>query len=235
MTWNKPALAATLTSLLLLGAPSRAEEQQGTFWYALDHLAHVERGGEALIWVALPPSWHGQEVEITAIDPEPVAILEDPHEGFNRDLVHGGFFYFGEPLTDYEEVHDLVHMRLASKFFDLGLYEIVEDGCRRKLDESEDGAQHWINLGKVHLHKGEYCKAEASFRRAMGAACSNRDEKLEATIWTHAYLGNRYDLRKQRDLALQEYRQVIALGDNYRGAIDYARRFVVHTLEKTPD
>lgn len=487
MTWNTPALAATLTSLLLPGAPSKAEELTGTYWYALDHLTHVEKGGEALIWVALPPSWHGQEVEVTAIEPEPVAILEDPRtgnrvvewlyrpqveglpmnrffrydfklvekpvgfevdpakigeydrgsaeylgntkaeswiqidglvreaareivgaqtgtwprvqalfdwcihslsfvpggtekrdalstltsrrgdcgqysrlfvafcrslgipartvtnawlsggthvfaevlipgcygwvpadvsiaqmlrpggggftpeeveafmtrrgiplgdpewllghlfghrlittvgnditvhsptldqditfhrlrpggdeadppavriEGFNRDMVQGGFFYFGEPLTDYEKVHDLVHMRLARKFFNLGLYEIVEDGCRRNLDESEGGAQHWIDMGKVHLHKGEYYKAEACFRRAMGAVSSNRDEKLEATIWTHNYLGNCYDLMKQRDLALLEYRKVIAIGDNYRGAIDYARRFIVHPLEKVPD
>ena len=76
------------------------------------------------------------------------------------------------------------------------------------------------------MHKGEYYKAEASFKRAMRGVAGRRKEKLEALIWTHNYLGNCYDMLKHRDMAVQEYRAVVELGNDYRGAVDYARRFL---------
>jgi tetratricopeptide (TPR) repeat protein len=76
------------------------------------------------------------------------------------------------------------------------------------------------------MHKGEYYKAEAAFRKALVTRSAKRNERLEGLIWAHNYLGNCYDLLGQRDMALVEYRTVVERGNNYRGAVDYARRFI---------
>ena len=165
------------------------------------------------------------------IDATPAAIQI---EGLNRDVIHGGFYVFGNKVSDDEEAHSLVHQRLADSFFKVGLYDMVEDSCRRSLDDIADGIQAWINMGKVYMHKGEYYKAEAAFKRAMSGLATDQIEKLESLIWTHNYLGNCYDLLGHRDMALQEYEQVIENGNNYRGAVDYARKYVARAFLPDP-
>lgn len=153
-------------------------------------------------------------------------------QGFNESLVHGGFFVFGEKLADDEAVHAMTHQRLAGSFFKEGLYEIVEDGCRQSLEQDADGVQSWINLGKVYMHKEEYYKAEAAFKRARSGVSVKRNEKAEALIWTHNYLGNCYDLLGHRKLAMKEYQVVIDLDDNFRGAVDYAKKYLERPFSK---
>ncbi len=154
-------------------------------------------------------------------------------KGFNRDMIHGGFLVMGEKLETDEDAHHATHMHLANHYFNVGLYDMVEEGCLKSLDAYSDGVQPWINMGKVYMHKGEYYKAEAAFLRAMKGTSGQRKEKMEAMVWTHNYLGNCYDLLGHRDLAVAEYEQVIALGKNYRGAVDYARRYVKKPFDKT--
>ena len=154
------------------------------------------------------------------------------NRGFNADMVQGGFFLFGEKPRDDERVHQLTHLHLAHKFFDFGLYDVVEDECRQSLDLHADGVQAWINIGKVYLHKGEYHKAEASFKRAMRGLAGQRREKVLAEVWSHIYLGNCYDLLGRREMAIEEYELVVKLGNNYRGAVDYARRFLAEPFTK---
>lgn len=70
---------------VLVGAVSVVEaaegQHRGSFWYVVDNITEVSEGADALIWVTLPPTWHGQEVSVSDITPEPVAILEDPTSG----------------------------------------------------------------------------------------------------------------------------------------------------------
>jgi len=146
--------------------------------------------------------------------------------GLNADVVHGGFFVFGRQIQGAEEAHALTHQLLADSFFKVDLYEVVEDECRLAASASDDGIRSWINMGKVYMHKKEYYRAEAAFKRAMNGMAVLRREKLEGLIWTHNYLGNCYDLLGFRDMALAEYQTVIDLGDNYRGAVDYARKYL---------
>jgi hypothetical protein len=146
-------------------------------------------------------------------------------EGFNSSIINGGFYVFDQEIPDDKSAHALVHQHLASSFFKVGLYDVVEDGCRKSLTQSADGVQAWVNIGKVHMHKGEYYKAEAAFNRALAGVAVKRTEKMEALIWTHNYLGNCYDLLGHRDMAIDEYQMVIDIGNNYRGAVDYARKY----------
>ncbi len=153
-------------------------------------------------------------------------------EGFNDDMIHGGFFVFGQDIKTDEDAHRMAHMRLANSFFKVGLYDVVEEGCRQSLDDYSDGVQSWINMGKVYMHKGEYYKAEATFKRAMKGHAAKRNEKLEAVVWTHNYLGNCYDLLDHRDMALKEYQLVVDMDNNYRGAVEYARKYLEKPFTK---
>jgi len=155
-------------------------------------------------------------------------------EGLNESIVQGGFYVFGQDVPDEEAAHALTHQRLANAFFQVELYDVVEDGCRAALDESATGIQPWINLGKVYMHKGEYYKAESAFKRAIQGVAVQRDEKLESLIWTHNYLGNCYDMLGHRDLAVAEYQLVVDLANNYRGAVDYARKYLERPFDRTP-
>ena len=95
-----------------------------------------------------------------------------------------------------------------------------------------DGIQNWINEGKVYMHKGQYYKAEAAFKRAMTGVAGSRQEKIEAVVWTHNYLGNCYDLLNHREMAIKEYENVVESGNNYRGAVDYARKYLKKPFKK---
>ncbi len=153
-------------------------------------------------------------------------------DGFNRDLIHGGFFVFGEKVESEEDAHMLTHMRLANSYFNVGLYDVGEECCLQSLNQYSDGVQPWINMGKVYMHKGQYYKAEAAFLRALRGAAARPKEKLEAMVWTHNYLGNCYDLLNHRDMALEQYQLVVDMGNNYRGAVEYARKYLEKPFQK---
>jgi len=153
-------------------------------------------------------------------------------EGLNRDVIHGGFHVFGRQLKDEDEAHLLTHQHLANHFFREGLYEIVEGACRETNDQYSSGVISWINEGKISMHKGDYYAAEAAFKRAMRTAATDRREKLESITWTHNYLGNCYDLLGHREMAIVEYQAVIDHGTNYRGAVDYARKYLKKPFQK---
>ncbi len=56
-------------------------ELTGSYWYAFDNITEVQDGAEILVWATVPPAWHGQQVEIGNIQPEPVGMIEDPATG----------------------------------------------------------------------------------------------------------------------------------------------------------
>ena len=161
---------------------------------------------------------------------QPGGIHSEPpayeFHGFNPDIIQGGFYYFGEKGLTEDMAHDLAHQKLADSYFAAGLYEQVEEGCLKILEGNPDGVTAWINLGRVYLRKGEYNQAEASFKRALTSQASVPKERMEILIWVHNYLGNCYDLIGRRNLALAEYQQVVDLDNNYRGAVEFARKYI---------
>lgn len=156
-------------------------------------------------------------------------------EGLNSSIIQGGFFVFSQEVPDEETAHMLVHQHLSSAFFNVGLYDVVEDSCRKTLNQSADSIEAWLNLGKVYMHKGEYYKAEAAFKRAINGVALRRNEKMDALIWTHNYLGNCYDLLGHREMAVTEYETVVELANNYRGAVDYARKYLERPFDLVPE
>lgn len=156
-------------------------------------------------------------------DAAPPAIVL---KGLNEDVVHGGFYAFGDEPLGLDAAHELAHQELAARFMGFGLYDIVERGCLVSQKEHKDGVSSWINLGRVYLHKGLYDRAESCFRRALQEPTINQREKLESLIWVHNYLGNCYDLMGRREQAVEEYRQVIKRNEDYRGAVGYAKTYL---------
>ncbi len=155
-------------------------------------------------------------------------------EGLGEDVVQGGFYVLGEQPRSRAEVQDLVHLKLADRFFAADRYDVVEAGCRASLDAEPDAVQAWLNMGRVYMHKQDYYRAEAAFKRALEGGGGNPREQLAAKIWTHNYLGNCYDLLGHRDLAVKEYQQVVDMGNNLRGAVDYAARYLKHPYDELP-
>ncbi len=146
--------------------------------------------------------------------------------GLNRDIVHGGFWVFGRRLANADEAHTMTHRKLANSYFRTGLFDVVDDVCLQSVSAYDGGVQSWINMGKVYLHKGDYYKAEASFRKAQMESSDARKPQDDLLAWTHNYLGNCYDLMGQREMALKEYQATIDLGHDFRGAVEYARMYL---------
>ncbi len=146
-------------------------------------------------------------------------------EGFNNDIVHGGFYVTGEDV-DEERAHALAHQRLAKHFFKADLGQYVEDVCRQASSRYASGEENWINLGKSYLHKGEFYKAESAFLRALRLNETHTRENQGTIAWLHNYLGNCYDLLDQREMAIEQYEIAVALQNNFRGATDYAKRYL---------
>lgn len=163
-----------------------------------------------------------QALEPGGRDAWPAAVTV---RGLNLDVVHGGFWVFDRDPS-LEEVHQLAHERLADQFFDVGMVTPVETGCLMSSDRNTDGAGTWISLGRVALHKKDYARAEACFRRAIKAPSGERDEKLRTLVWAHLYLGNTYDLMDRRSLAEKEYRRVLEMGVDVQGSMDYAHKYL---------
>ncbi len=172
-----------------------------------------------------------QRMRPGGIDASPAALEV---EGLGKDVVQGGFYVLGQQPRSESEAHDLVHLRLADRFFAANRYDVVEAGCRASLDAKPDAVKAWLNLGRVYMHKQDYYRAEAAFKRALKGGAGNPQEQLEASIWTHNYLGNCYDLLGHRDLAQEQYRQVVGMGNNYEGAVDYARRYLENPYDELP-
>jgi len=145
--------------------------------------------------------------------------------GLGDEFVQGGFLVLGETLTD-EQAHDMTHQRLAGRFLASGLYDVVEQGCLQAQESDPDGAMSWINLGLVNMRKGLFNKAEACFNSALRGHVTGQREQFETRIWVHNYLGNCYDLMERRELALAQYRRVVEMGIDYRGALEYAGRYL---------
>ncbi len=182
----------------------------------------------------------GNNLEIEMQDPplkrmfdtfEPGGIDASPSAveiaGLGDEFVQGGFMVLGDPLTD-EQAHDMAHQRLVSRFMASGLYDVAEQGCLNAQETDPERAMHWINLGLVNMRKGHYNKAEACFNSALRGHVTGQREQFETRIWVHNYLGNCYDLMERRELAVEQYRKVVDMDIDYRGAIAYAHDFLQH-------
>ncbi|MBU0743270.1 hypothetical protein KKG45_12865 [bacterium] len=182
----------------------------------------------------------GNDIEVAMQDPprtltfaafEPGGIDAEPQAveiaGLGDEFVQGGFMVPGDPLTD-EQAHDMTHQRLAGRFLASGLYDVAEQGCLQAQETDPEGAMNWINLGLVNMRKGLYNKAEACFNSALRGHVADQRDQFEIRIWVHNYLGNCYDLMDRRELAVEQYREVVQMGIDYRGAVAYASRYLLH-------
>jgi hypothetical protein len=173
----------------------------------------AEAGRTASVYTALEPG---------GADAWPEAIHID---GLNDDVIHGGFFVFDKAINE-EQAHQTIHQKLANQFFNVGLVDAVEEGCLMAQQSYTDGVMTWVNMGRVNLYKKKFTSAEACFLRAINQATADRVEKLESKVWAHNYLGNCYDLMGRRERALAEYKKVVELDIDFRGALAYAQQYL---------
>jgi hypothetical protein len=176
----------------------------------------------------------GRSVDFQDLQPggryaHPAAIRID---GLNDSIVHGGFYVFDREVADLDEAHELVHTRLGHLFFRSDVYDPMDEGCVAPMSRFSDPVQVWLNQGKIYMHKSEYYKAEAAFRRAL---LHEHESARETVVWIHNYLGNCYDLLGRRELALEQYEAALAVKSDFQGARTYAERYLKKPFTRQPE
>jgi hypothetical protein len=182
----------------------------------------VSHGFNIEVHAEAEQSWHTfHYLQPGGADAYPPAI---EFHGLAPSVVHGGFFLFGPKSRDRSYAIEMAYQKLAQHYFDLGMFDRIEQGCNQLLESDPDDARAWLNLGRVYMGKREYYKAIASLRKAVLGE-KNRVWPL-TEVWARNLLGNCYDMVGHREMALDEYQHVIATAINVGGAVDYARKFI---------
>lgn len=179
--------------------------------------------------VALPEAREGEPTACVVMEPGGDAARPPAVRivGLNDDVVHGGFYVFGDAPPTPEEAMDVAYQALAPDYFRLGVVDATPRNCFLARERSTDGATTWLNLGRVHLRMGDYDLAEACLLRALNQPTVDSGDADVRTLWIRNFLGVCYDLSGRRKLALEQYRAVAGVGpDGDEQALAFARLHV---------
>ncbi|MFB3813361.1 MAG: hypothetical protein ACE14L_04555 [Terriglobales bacterium] len=97
-----------------------------------------------------------------------------------------------------------------------GARELAQEALAKR---PEDAARALFVLARVATLNGDMNSAQAYFERTLNAG---KDPKLVA--WSHIYLGRIYDLKAEREAALEHYRAALSSGDASPGTRAAAER-----------
>jgi Tfp pilus assembly protein PilF len=95
------------------------------------------------------------------------------------------------------------------------------DNCKAAVKANRRSSLIHFRLGEIYFAQHNYVDSANNFRVALAV---DLDPKW-TEVWSHIYLGKIFDVSKQRDRALNEYRLAIRTKDNTRGALDEARKY----------
>mgnify|MGYP003681896686 CR=1 FL=1 len=145
--------------------------------------------------------------------------------------VHAGFYIFGEERDDVEFAIEEAQKELASSYFSVELYDKAEKGFLKIVGKKPEDAISWLNLGQIYMNKEDYDNAIEAFKKCVTGRAGSIKPVIE--VWAHNLLGNCYDIKGMRDLAIIEYKKVIEMGVNYQGAIDFAKKYLTEPFRES--
>ena len=145
-------------------------------------------------------------------------------KGLAEKTVHAGFYVFGDERKDFEFASEKAQKELAHAYLGAELYDKAEKGFIRILEEKPDDAISWLNLGQIYMNKEDYDNAIAAFQKCITGKAGSIKSVIKT--WAHNLLGNCYDMKGMRELALTEYKKVVDLNINYQGVIDSAKKYL---------
>ncbi|MCD4652682.1 hypothetical protein K8T06_01970, partial [bacterium] len=92
------------------------------------------------------------------------------------------------------------------------------------VEKNPANANAWLSIGQIYLNQDKLDKAVDAFKKCIGGKGGSLKPVME--VWARNLLGNTYDLKSQRDLAVSEYRKVIESKIDYNGSLDYAKKYL---------
>jgi tetratricopeptide (TPR) repeat protein len=120
-------------------------------------------------------------------------------KGISRNVVHGGFYMFGENRDDINLAKKKAHRELAAEYFSAGLMDKAEIALLERIEEDPDDPANYLYLGQVYMKTKKVNKAIEAFEK--GLAVSEEEAKGVINAWIRNLLGNCYDLQGQREKA----------------------------------
>ncbi|HPZ08664.1 MAG TPA: transglutaminase domain-containing protein [Candidatus Eremiobacteraeota bacterium] len=144
--------------------------------------------------------------------------------GFFDKTVHGGFYIFGEKREDLDYARETAEKILASSYLTAGLYKKAEKGFLKIIEKRPDDAKSWLSLGQIYMNRALWDEAIEAFKKCLTGKGGSTKSVMD--VWAHNLLGNCYDIKGERDLAVKEYETVIKSGVDYNSAVDYAEKYL---------
>jgi len=96
------------------------------------------------------------------------------------------------------------------------------DKCREALKAKPHSSLIRFRIGEFYFVQRNYQNASNEFRYALAGDL----EPKWTEVWAHVNLGKIFDVGRQRDRALNEYRLALKTKDNTRGALDEAAKYI---------
>lgn len=119
----------------------------------------------------------------------------------------------------------------------LGNGPAAEAEFRRVLEEQPENARALYGLALATALQGQSERAKELFRQVVltpSAEAPGRTRPPQVVAWAHVYLGRIYDLEGERELALTEYRAVLALAGAPQTARAAAQRGIESPFAPIP-
>ena len=96
------------------------------------------------------------------------------------------------------------------------------DKCQELLRNNGNSSLAHYRIAELYFQQGSYQSAANEYREAIGGDLTPG----WVEVWSHLSLGKIYDITKQRDRALNEYRRAVRTKDNTQGAQDEANKYI---------
>jgi predicted negative regulator of RcsB-dependent stress response len=117
-------------------------------------------------------------------------------------------------------------LTLAALSVGLGLSQSNDcdtlDQCQGALKTNRSSSLIHFRIAEIYFQQGKFQNSYNEFRLSL----NGNSEPRWTVVWAHIDLGKIFDVTKQRDRALNEYREALRTKDNPRGALEEAAGYV---------
>jgi len=104
----------------------------------------------------------------------------------------------------------------------------TQETCQALIRANPKSSLAHFRLGEILFQAGAYQEAANNFR----AATAGDLQPQWTVVWSHINTGKIFDITGSRDRALNEYRRAQQTGDNTRGALDEAAKYVAEPFRR---
>jgi tetratricopeptide (TPR) repeat protein len=126
-------------------------------------------------------------------------------------------------------VFALAVLCLATRAFGQATDCDSKEKCQEALKTNNRSSLIHYRIAELYFAENNFQSSANEFREALVGGLVPK----WVEVWAHVNLGKIFDVTGQRDRALNEYRLAQRTGDNTRGALDEAAKYVKDPYKKT--